>query len=87
MPTSAPKPEIRISAAEANRGFSRLLREVREGATYVVTSHGRPVARVTPYDTVSPEDRAAAREALFARLSSQPAMDIGPWTREELHDE
>jgi prevent-host-death family protein len=87
MTTSAPKREVQISAAEANRGFSRLLREVREGATYVVTSHGRPVARVTPYDTVSPEDRAAAREALFARLRSQPAMDIGPWTREELHDE
>ena len=87
MTTSAPKREVQISAAEANRGFSRLLREVREGATYVVTAHGRPVARVVPYDTVSPEDRTAAREALFARLRSQPAMDIGPWTREELHEE
>ena len=88
MPTSAPRVEVHISAAEANRGFSRLLREVREGATYVVTAHGRPVARVTPYDTVSPEDRTAAREALFARLRMQPAMNLEiTWTRDELHED
>ncbi len=88
MTTSAPKPEVQISAAEANRGFSRLLREVREGATYVVTAHGRPVARMTPYDTVSPEDRTAAREALFARLRSQPAMNMEiSWTRDDLHED
>ena len=34
-----------ISAAEANRQFSALLREVRKGRQYVVTSHGRPIAR------------------------------------------
>ena len=71
MTTSASKREVQISAAEANRAFSRLPREVWEGATFVVTPHGRPVARLTPYDTVSPEDR----EALFPRLRSQPAMD------------
>ena len=33
-----------VSAAEANRAFSRLLRGVRAGRSYLVTAHGRPVA-------------------------------------------
>jgi prevent-host-death family protein len=37
-----------VSAAEAKRRFSRILREVRDGRSYVVTSHGRPVARIVP---------------------------------------
>ncbi|AWP23038.1 hypothetical protein C4901_06600 [Acidiferrobacter sp. SPIII_3] len=37
-----------ISAAEAHRQFSALLREVREGRRYVVTRHGRPIARLVP---------------------------------------
>ncbi|TIP01752.1 MAG: type II toxin-antitoxin system prevent-host-death family antitoxin, partial [Mesorhizobium sp.] len=39
-----------VSAADANRRFSYILREVREGQSYVVTSHGRPVARIVPAD-------------------------------------
>lgn len=78
--------EQTVSAAEANRNFSRLLREVREGQEFVITVHGKPVAKIVPTDGT---DRAmmAAREALFARLRSQPAIDIGPWTRDELYDD
>ena len=36
------------SAAEANRRFSQLLRAVREGDSYVVTAHGKPVAKIIP---------------------------------------
>nr|WP_292230726.1 type II toxin-antitoxin system Phd/YefM family antitoxin [Mesorhizobium sp.] len=39
-----------MSAADANRRFSHILRAVREGQSYVVTSHGRPVARIVPAD-------------------------------------
>ena len=75
-----------ISAADANRAFSRLLREVQAGRSYVVTAHGRPVARIAP---VSEEDAArdAARAALFARLRAQPVQDIGPWRRDDLYDD
>lgn len=38
--------EEAVSAADANRQFSLLLRRVREGHSYVVTSHGKPVARL-----------------------------------------
>jgi len=75
-----------VSAAEANRAFSRLLREVREeGRSFVVTAHGKPVARLVPFDG-SEASAAAAREALFARLESQPAINAEPWTREELYE-
>jgi prevent-host-death family protein len=75
-----------VSAAEANRRFSQLLRSVREGDSYVVTAHGKPVAKIIPIrgdDTV----RDAAHAALLERLRSQPAIDIGPWTREELYED
>lgn len=75
-----------VSAAEANRRFSQLLRAVREGDSYIVTAHGRPVAKIVP---IRADDmvRGKAREILLARLRSQPVIDIGPWTREELYED
>jgi prevent-host-death family protein len=75
-----------ISAAEANRQFSKLLRAVRRGHSYVVTSHGRPVAKNIPVGAHD-EVMTAARASLIARLRSQPVVDIGPWAREELYED
>jgi prevent-host-death family protein len=75
-----------ISAADANRRFSQILRDVREEhTTYVVTSHGKPVAKITPVD---PNSRVSARalDLLLERLESEPVIDIGHWTRDELYD-
>ena len=75
-----------ISAADANRRFSQLLRGVREDrTTYVVTSHGKPVAKITPAGQGS-DISSGALEVLLARLESQPVMNVGPWTRDELYD-
>src|SRR5689334_7940563 len=60
--------EKTISAAEANRQFSRILRDVTSGQSYVVTSHGRPVARLVPVDH-SAAASSAVRDALLSRLS------------------
>ena len=80
-----------VSAADANRYFSKLLRDVRAGQSFVVTSHGTPVATILPTGrastNVADRTRAAARRALLARLAAQPVVDIGRWTREELHQE
>jgi prevent-host-death family protein len=76
--------EKSISAAEANRHFSRLLREVKAGRRYVITSHGSPVARIEPVEV---KRREKAKEALLARLESQPVLNIGRWTRDELYDD
>jgi prevent-host-death family protein len=75
-----------ISAADANRHFSKLLRAVRRGHSYVVTSHGTPVAKIVPVGAHD-EIMTKARTALLARLRSQPAVDIGPWTRDELYED
>ena len=65
---------------------SRVLRSVREGDSYIVTAHGRPVAKIIPIgDDEAVRDKA--REILLARLRAQPAIDIGPWTREELYED
>lgn len=77
--------EQTISAAEANRSFSRLLREVQTGRSIVVTAHGRPVARLVPFEAVGAA-RAAARRSLLARLSAQPARGLGRWQRDDLYE-
>ena len=73
-----------IPAAEANRKFPELLRGVREGNSYIVTSHGRPVARIEP---VEKQRRSKAKAALLAHLKVQPVQNIGRWTRDELYDD
>ena len=73
-----------ISAAEANRKFSEALREVRAGQSYVVTSHGRPVARIGP---VAAQNRTKAKAPLLAHLRALPVQNNGGWTRDELYDD
>jgi prevent-host-death family protein len=75
-----------VSAAEANRRFSELLRTVKKGRSVIVTSHGKPVAKITP---VIEDERAAegARSALFARLRREKVVKTGRWTRDELYDD
>lgn len=75
-----------VTSAEANRSFSRLLRGVREGRSYVVTSHGRPVAKLVPAGAEAATARGA-RRSLLKRLARQDVVNVGRWTREELYDE
>ncbi|MHB8255145.1 MAG: type II toxin-antitoxin system prevent-host-death family antitoxin [Acidiferrobacter sp.] len=78
--------EEAVSVTNANRRFFLLLRGVREGHSYVVTSHGRPVARLIPagrHDDVA----AGARSALLSRLEMQPVIHAGRWARDELYED
>lgn len=75
-----------VSAANANRKFSKLLRAVREGESYVVTSHGRAVARIVPIEKGSGVARGA-RTALLKRLRSEPVATISRWSRDELYED
>jgi prevent-host-death family protein len=74
-----------VSAAAANRDFSKLLRGVGDGDSYVITSHGKPVAKIVPFATHDPV-MSAARVTLFKRLRSQRATTVGRWTRDELYE-
>jgi prevent-host-death family protein len=78
--------ERAVSAADANRRFSELLRAVRRGQSVLVTSHGKPVARIVP---VGEDDRtrSTARAALFARLRRERLATVGRWRRDELYDD
>lgn len=75
-----------VSAAIANRDFSALLRKVRGGATFTVTSHGRPVARLVPIAAAGPVARTA-RKTLFDRLAAAKPLNAGRWTRDELYED
>jgi prevent-host-death family protein len=75
-----------VSAADANRRFSELLRTVKMGRSVVVTSHGKPVAKITPL-AAGEREGEGARAALFARLRAQRAVNVGRWTRDELYDD
>ena len=65
--------------------FSRLLREVQNGASFTVTSHGRPVARLVPADSET-ADRAALIKSMNDTANARPVMNLGKWTREELYE-
>jgi antitoxin (DNA-binding transcriptional repressor) of toxin-antitoxin stability system len=59
---------------------------VKKGKSFVVLSHGEPVARIIPIG----EDKEAAKrsmEAFLRRLAARPVTDIGKWTRDELYEE
>jgi prevent-host-death family protein len=75
-----------VSAAEANRHFSQLLRSVRNGNSYVVTAHGKPVAKIVP---VTDGDRVAdaGRAALMEHLRAQTPVNAGRWNRAELYED
>ena len=75
-----------ITAREANHRFAELLSTVeKEGRGFVVTKHGRPVARLVP---VEAEDRLTPeREAALERLlASAKPLGIGRLDRDELHE-
>jgi len=75
-----------ITATDANRRFSEILRLIDEGETFIVTTHGRPRIRM---ERVSEDilEREAAKERLLERLSSQEGYEIRPWNREELYED
>ena len=74
-----------VSASDANRQFSALLQEVRDGVEVTVTSHGKPVARITPAKAARP-GRETARKRLIERLDRQGVTGRRTWSREELYE-
>ena len=75
-----------ISASEANRSFSSLLRQVAQGQRFTVLSHGRPVATIAPTE-LGRGAQATARRALLTRLATQPATGTPrDWQRDDLYD-
>ncbi len=78
--------EKAISATDANRKFSQLLQGVRRGRSYVVTIHGKPIAKISPVDA-NEKLAVNAREALLNRLRRQSVVKADRWTRDELYED
>ena len=72
-----------ITASEANQRFSEMLRDVASGDSFIVTSRGRPVARVTSVDDTGSKE---AFDRMMASLKARPLMQIKPWKREDLYE-
>ena len=74
-----------ITASDANRHFSKLLKEVSSGESYTVISRGKPVAVVNPVHSGAGE-RSVARRQLLKRLKAVKVTGSVEWTREELYE-
>lgn len=77
-----------VSAAQANREFSKLMRIVETGEEVVVTSRGRPKMKLVRIEEV--DDTAARRQRAFdeltERLRSQPTLNLPRLTRDDFYD-
>jgi prevent-host-death family protein len=75
-----------VSAADANRQFSSLLRDVATGEVVTILARGKPVATMAP---VRAEEgtRQAAKASLLQRLRQQQPAGERNWTRGELYED
>ena len=74
-----------ISASDANRFFSSVLRDVATGEVVTVVSRGKPVAVISAANQEN-AFKLRAHKNLVERLKSQPATGARNWTRNELYE-
>ena len=78
-----------VGAREANRSFSKILREAESGKTVTITRNGRPVARLSPVGKQWKSE--AEREKAIARMmkAMKKGLHFGGrrFTRDEMHED
>lgn len=81
-----------VGAREANRSFSKILKEAENGKSITITRNGRPVAQLVPAPPVlivktrSEKERKAALERLMKRLEKGFPLGGKGFTRDEMHE-
>lgn len=76
-----------ISASQANRQFSAVLRSVTQGERITVTSRGKAVATIEPVRRQGATARpSAAKRRLLERLAGVSAIGSRDWARDDLYD-
>jgi len=76
-----------VTAANANRNFSALLRDVARGERVLVTSRGKPVASIVPPELpVVDAEREQARQRLLDHLRSVRPLGPITWVRDDLYE-
>jgi prevent-host-death family protein len=73
-----------VTAAEANRQFSAVLRDVAGGASVLVTSRGKPVATIEPARAPA-AGASPAKRRLLEHLHGVRAAGRRDWNRDELY--
>jgi len=77
-----------VSAATANREFSKLMKIAESGEEVIVTSRGTPKVKLVRIEEV--DDAAAMRRKAFdeltRRLRSQPTLNLPRMTRDDFYD-
>jgi prevent-host-death family protein len=75
-----------ITAADANRRFSNLLREVRQGKEITILSRDTPVAKIISVHSEALR-RNGMKNVLLSRLKAQDITGSRNWTRNGLYDD
>ena len=70
-----------VTAGDANRQFSSVLREVAQGESFTVLSRGKPVATIAPAQSAD-DRRQGAKRGLLERLRQQKALGARDWSRD-----
>lgn len=78
-------PDGTVSATEANRNFSRMLREVEGGARVTITKDGKPVAVLAPAGPAGAADAKARRRMMDLLREGLPIGFSGPLDRDDAH--
>ncbi len=75
-----------VTASDANRYFSQIIREATNGEAFVVTSRGKPVVTIQPVLKGSSK-HDYSKTVLLKRLRSQNVTGTRLWTRDELYED
>jgi prevent-host-death family protein len=77
-----------VGAREANRSFSKILKEAENGKSITITRNGRPVARLEPVDLrpKSEKERLEAHERLMKLLDKGLPLGGRGFTRDEMNE-
>jgi prevent-host-death family protein len=75
-----------VSAREANRAFSRILREAENDSGIVITRRGKPVAVLMPYALHRLREREAAIDRAVALMRKGLSLGGRHFTRDEMHE-
>ncbi|HEY0302706.1 MAG TPA: type II toxin-antitoxin system prevent-host-death family antitoxin [Rhizomicrobium sp.] len=81
-----------VGAREANRSFSRILKEAENGKSVTITRNGKPVARLVPAavppaaTAMSKKRREKSLTKLMALLEKGYDLGGGPYSRDDMHE-
>ena len=77
-----------VTLTTVNRNFSKLIREIENGETFVITRRGRPIAKLTPHKLEKEDDPdwVCAYERMMVHLNEGASLGGLRVNRENFYD-